>query len=35
MFILMYLQTRIIIFIQDKGGYFAWVKTWAKKKEKA
>jgi hypothetical protein len=27
MFILMYLQTRIIIFIQGKGGYIAWAKT--------
>lgn len=27
MFILMYLQTRIIIFIQGKGGYIAWVKS--------
>jgi uncharacterized membrane protein len=27
MFILMYLQTRIIIFIQDRGGYVAWVKS--------
>jgi hypothetical protein len=35
MFILMYTQTRIIIFFQGKGGYFAWAKTWMKKKEKA
>jgi len=27
MFILMYLQTRIIIFIQERGGYVAWVKS--------
>jgi uncharacterized membrane protein len=31
MFILMYLQTRIIIFIQGKGGYIAFVKSLAKK----
>lgn len=35
MFILMYLQTRIIIFIQGKGGYVAWFKALfpAKKEE--
>jgi hypothetical protein len=31
MFILMYLQTRIIIFIQGKGGYIVWVKSLFKK----
>jgi uncharacterized membrane protein len=33
MFVLMYLQTRIIIFIQGKGGYIAFVKSLFKKKE--
>jgi hypothetical protein len=35
MFILMYLQTRIIIFIQGKGGYIAFLKSIRKKKELA
>lgn len=33
MFILMYLQTQIIIFIQGKGGYIAYVKSLFKRKE--
>lgn len=33
MFILMYLQTRIIIFIQERGGYIAWVKSLLPKKK--
>lgn len=33
MFILMYLQTRIIIYVQKKGGYIAWLKGVRKKKE--
>lgn len=35
MFVLMYLQTRIIIFIQGKGGYIAFLKSIRKKKELA
>lgn len=31
MFILMYLQTQIIIYIQGKGGYIAWAKSLFKK----
>lgn len=34
MFILMYLQTRVIIFIQGRGGYIAWVKSLFQKKQK-
>ena len=32
MFILMYIQTRIIIFIQNKGGYIAFVKSLRRKR---
>jgi uncharacterized membrane protein len=35
MFLLMYVQTRIIIFIQGKGGYIAFIKSLRKKKELA
>jgi uncharacterized membrane protein len=31
MFLLMYLQTRIIIFIQERGGYIAFLKSWKKR----
>lgn len=31
MFILMYLQTQVIIYVQKKGGYVAMVKSWFKK----
>jgi hypothetical protein len=34
MFVLMYFQTRIIIFIQGKGGYFSFIKSLVIKKPK-
>lgn len=35
MFILMYLQTRIIVYVQEKGGYIAMVKSWIPKRKEA
>lgn len=34
MFILMYLQTQVIIYVQKKGGYIAMVKSWFQKAPK-
>jgi uncharacterized membrane protein len=34
MFILMYLQTQIIVLVQSKGGYIKFVKSWFAKKDK-
>lgn len=33
MFLLMYLQTRIIVYVQEKGGYIAMVKSWFTKRK--